>query len=72
MRKALLLLVLATGCTGVTQSYVAADRATYDAIADEYDAYVTKDPSLSQDRKDRRTETTRSWKARLAQAEGPR
>lgn len=64
-----LLVVTAAGCS-LNGQFVAADRATYDALVPEYDAYVDSDSRLSPDQKDRRHETTRSWKARLDAAEG--
>jgi len=53
-----------TGCV-VQKDYVAADKATFDAIGPEYRAYVESDPKLDQDQKARRLRTLESWKIRL-------
>ena len=60
----LLVLLLLSGCS-INQAYKAADRATYDAIAGEYVAYVGSDTALSDKQKQRRAETVASWEARL-------
>ena len=52
-------------------SYVAADRATYDAIADAYLGYVENDPNLDSDQKKRSERTVITWDLRLDQAETP-
>ncbi len=70
MRFALVLSVaLFSGCT-IAPSYVKADRATYNAIAPEYRAYVDADPKLDQSEKTRRRGTLQSWDARLSEEEG--
>lgn len=70
MRFALALtLTLASGCT-IAPAYVTADRATFDAIAPEYRAYVDADPELSLEKKTRRRGTIDSWDARLREEEG--
>lgn len=68
-RALLAVLLLALGCRPGA-GYVAADRATHDAIAPEYSAYVEADQALDSDEKRRRQDTVRSWSARLDQAEG--
>ena len=65
----------AGGCTAVQSlnapggTYVAADRATYEALAPEYAAYVAADPSLAPDERDRRTRTLQTWRMRIEAAE---
>jgi hypothetical protein len=62
-----------TGCSALqvpTPDYVAADRATYQAVAPEYAAYVHADPALDQEGRDRRDRTLASWDARLRAVEG--
>jgi hypothetical protein len=54
------LLALMTGCAG------SADKATFDAIAPEYRAYVENDPHLTTEQKQRRFRTLESWQARLS------
>jgi hypothetical protein len=61
---AFLLALLITGCNLGAQ----ADRATYEAIAPEYEAYVTADPLLTKEQKERRHQTIRSWEAKLPPA----
>lgn len=50
-------------------AYVAADRATYDAVAPEYSAYVHNDPNLGDDERARRDRTLETWRVRLEAAE---
>ena len=71
----LLLLPLSqsTGCSAFqlpAADYVAADRATYEAVAPEYGAYVRADGSLDPEQKARRDRTVASWDARIRAAEG--
>ena len=72
---AFLLLLLPThltGCSILTApegTYVAADRATYDAVAPEYRAYVTSDPNLDDEQRARRHRTVETWRVRLESAE---
>ena len=42
-----------------------AERATYDAIAPEYAAYVQVDPNLAPDQKQRRLGLLESWRIRV-------
>lgn len=56
------------GCAPAA-SYVAAERATYDAVAPEYAAYIDADPSLDAARRSRRHRTLDTWRLRLEQAE---
>lgn len=55
-------------CTPV-QSYVQADRAIYDAVAPAHRAYVTADPALSAEQKDRRFRTLEEWRKLVETAE---
>lgn len=64
--------LLITGCTSlnVQKDYVAADRATYSAVAPEYVAYINSDTSLSSDDKALKLDTIRLWNLRLQKFEG--
>ncbi|MFQ5352515.1 MAG: hypothetical protein ACE5D3_05510 [Candidatus Binatia bacterium] len=66
MRYFLALLILACGCT-MSDIYVAADKATYDAVAPEYRAYVEADDSLDSEQKKRRARTLKAWETRIAE-----
>jgi hypothetical protein len=71
----LLLSLHCTGCSVLTTPagpYVAADRATYDAVAPEYRAYVANDPGLDEEQRARRGRTVESWRVRVESAEGGR
>ena len=63
------------GCTAVQSlnapggAYVAADRATYGALAPEYAAYVAADPALAPEERDRRTRALQTWRMRIEAAE---
>ena len=59
---ALLILLLAAGCIGQPDP---AEVATYKAIAPEYRDYVTADPGLSLEQKERRFRTLERWAAAL-------
>ena len=62
-----------TGCAALDApagAYVAADRATYDAVAPEYGAYVATDATLSVEQRERRARTLELWRLRLEDAEG--
>jgi hypothetical protein len=67
----LALAALGIGC-GPSVAYLAGDRATYDAIAPEYAAYVDADPALNAPQRQRRHRTLESWRFRLEQAEQAR
>ena len=69
------LLSAAAGCrsgalTLPTADYVAADRATFDAVAPEYSAYVHNDPTLDDEQRTRRDRTVATWKRRIEAAGG--
>ena len=55
----------------IREDYVAADRATYDAITPAYLEYVAADPTLDDDERERRERTVTTWNFRLEQAETP-
>lgn len=61
--------VLVQGCGSIASSYVAADRATFEAIEPEYRRYVDADESLDDDAKALRLATLDSWGWRIAQAD---
>ena len=71
----ILLLLPLTQCNGCAAlqppapDYVAADRATYDAVAPEYAAYVHADPGLDEEDRERRDRTIATWDARIRAAE---
>src|SRR6185503_10326974 len=48
-----------------TQANLAADRATFDAIAPEYAAYVANDSALTPDQRARRARTIEAWRMRI-------
>ena len=53
------------GCVptvGAAQPYLSADRATFDAVAPEYRAYVSADASLDAERRARRLRTLELWR----------
>lgn len=66
MRYLLLTLVLCCGCS-LQGAYVAADKATFEAIVPEYQAYVAADPALDEEQKERRGRTLKAWEARIAE-----
>lgn len=58
------------GCaTTLEGSYAQADRATYDAVAPEYAAYVASDPRLTVEQRERRNRTVEMWRLRLEDEE---
>ena len=72
MRTLLLVLLLfLMSCAPVEQTYVEADRATYEAVAGEYLGYVEADPRLSPEQVERRKRTILSWEARAFKQEQP-
>jgi hypothetical protein len=58
------LVFLLSSCAGSSLQN-RADQATYEAIAPEYQAYVTADPKLSEVQKARRIATVSSWRRRI-------
>lgn len=61
-------LFAAGGCTPA-QSYVQADRETFQAITPEYSVYVATDEQLTPEEKERRARTVATWDLRLRNAE---
>jgi len=73
MRKILtasVALLMLAGC-GNLEPYIKADKATFDAIAPEYQKYVDADPNLDQGQKDRRRRTLETWKLRIEKGGKP-
>jgi len=69
------LLSHAAGCASLESpaaAYVAADRATYEAVAPEYAQYVSADPSLDDEQRQRRGRTLETWRQRVEAGEGTR
>lgn len=62
--------LLLGACTTASDTYVKADRATYDAIVPDYINYVQADNGLTQEQKDRRMRLVWSWQKRIEAAEG--
>lgn len=62
-------LALLGGCGSPTSAYVQADRATFEAVAPEYRAYVTVDGGLDAGQRARRIRTIDTWRLRLESAE---
>jgi hypothetical protein len=60
--------LLSTGCSVVSASFLAGEEAAYSAISGEYVAYVSSDTSLSGDQVDDRKRTVRAWRFSLDKA----
>ena len=59
-----------TGCaTTLDEAYARADRATFDAVAPEYAAYVAGDPKLTVEQRERRHRTVELWRMRVEDEE---
>lgn len=63
------LAVVCCSCAGPAEAYVQADRATYEAIAPEYRAYVEADEDLDEAQVQRRIDLLSTWEARIRAAE---
>jgi len=63
-------LVLCAGGCCLNKEYALADKATFDAVAPGYKAYVGNDPNLDADTKARLLRTIESWRIRIAAARG--
>ena len=70
MKRLAVLVLLTLSCSCVGGTYVAADRATFQAIEPEYRAYVNMDVNLTTEQKDRRFRTLDTWRVRIEAAEG--
>lgn len=67
---ALLFLLACAGCCATPDpTFVTASRATYEAIAPEYSAYVKADPALDAEQKARRLRTLDRWLEAIASRE---
>lgn len=62
-------LLVGGGCATPKVAFVRSERATFNAIAPEYAAYVAADPALNGDQRDRRMRTLRTWDLSLRQQE---
>lgn len=67
----MLLCVAALASCTPTQVYVAADRATYEAIAPAHARYVAADPALDALQRQDRQDLLETWRKRIEAAEGP-
>lgn len=67
-----LMLALSSLACSPTAPYVAADRATYNAIAPEYSRYVEADPTLDTEDRALRQSTLATWDLRIRGAEKAR
>ena len=63
------LALCAPGCAMPGAAFVRAERATFDAVAPEYRAYVAADERLSPEQKDRRLRTVETWDLSIGQQE---
>ncbi|MEO0478407.1 MAG: hypothetical protein AAF196_02905 [Planctomycetota bacterium] len=57
--------LLCVGCEGPRASYVAADRATFEAVAPNYRLYVQADESLTEADVQSELDLVRSWEKRI-------
>ena len=62
MRKAVCCLIFLGGCVNPSAQ---AEKATFEAIAPEYSAYVQADPNLSAEAKSIRLDTVETWRRRV-------
>jgi hypothetical protein len=63
-------MIIAGGCANqVPADWVAADRATYEAVAPEFTAYVQQDATLTPEQRQRRQNTVETWRVRLEEHE---
>lgn len=72
MRSLLLVAVIfgLCSCGGAPQpTDVAADRATFDAVAPAYLGYVSADPALTAEQKSSRADTVATWGLRIRKRE---
>jgi 4-amino-4-deoxy-L-arabinose transferase-like glycosyltransferase len=60
------LAISSAGCaTTLDGAFARADRATFDAVAPEYAAYVASDPWLTTEQRERRQRTVELWRLRV-------
>lgn len=62
-----LTLVLA-GCAGPSQDYIDADAATYRAVVPDASWGIVHNPEYSDEQRERRLNTLKSWRLRLEKA----
>lgn len=67
--KRILALFLFSGCTA-PETYVQADRATYEQIAPAHRRYIEQDLTLNASQRASRLDTLNSWELRIRKAEG--
>lgn len=67
-RMLLVIALVCAGC-GLDKEYVKRDRATFDAVAPLYQAYLRNDSDIDDDDRDSRLDTVLSWEERLLEAE---
>lgn len=67
---ALLAVLLVGSCAGPADAYVAADRATFDAIAPAHRAYLQADVTLDAEQLERRLAVLATWELRIRHTEG--
>lgn len=65
MGAALLVAILLSGCESPRNTWVRADRATFDALAPAHRRYVEADESLDDQQKQARYDMLRSWELRI-------
>lgn len=64
-----LCLILSSCHAGPDPTFVAASRATHDAVAPEYIRYVNADPGLTQEQRDLRRATIDRWNEAITSRE---
>ena len=62
-------IVLLSGCNAIPDAWIKADRATFDAVAGEYQGYVEADTLMTPMGKKLRKATIYSWQRRIEAAE---
>ena len=64
------LFLVCSSCAGPSEAYVAADLATFHAVAPSYSAYVEADTALNDEQRARRLAVIATWELRIRQAGG--
>ena len=65
---AVLAVLLVGSCAGPSDAYVAADRATFEAIAPAHRAYLEADATLDAEQRARRLAVLATWELRIRHA----
>jgi hypothetical protein len=65
---AMMIFICGSGCSEFSE-YVAADKATFEAISPEYLEYLQKDAALDDEQKERRKNLVETWRMRIEGAE---